>query len=91
MKRTTVKKGKEAVIKAGQNAYRDRKRKKRDFRSLWTIRINAAARAKGVRYSQLIPALKKAKITLDRKALSELAINHPAIFDTILKETGLVK
>lgn len=91
MKRTTVKKGKEAVIKAGQNAYRDRRLKKRTFRSLWTVRLNAAARAKGVRYSQLIPALKKAKIALDRKALSELAIHHPAAFDAVLKEAGVTK
>lgn len=90
MKRTTVKKGKEAVIKAGQNAYRDRKRKKGNFRSLWTVRINAAVRAKGIRYSQFIPALKKAQITLDRKTLSELAINNPAVFDSVLKEAGLV-
>ncbi len=86
-----MKKGKEAVIKAGQNAYRDRKLKKRTFRSLWTIRLNAAVRAKGIRYSQLIPALKKANITLDRKALSELAINYPGAFDAVIKETGLVK
>ncbi len=91
MKRTTVKKAKEAVIKAGQNAYRDRKRKKHNFRSLWTVRINAAVRAKGVRYSQFIPALKKANITLDRKALSELAINYPEIFDVVLKEAGVGK
>ncbi len=91
MKRTTVKKGKEAIIKAGQNAYRDRKRKKQNFRKLWTVRINAAVRAKGVRYSQFIPALKKANITLDRKTLSELAIHHPAIFDQVMKESGVAK
>jgi large subunit ribosomal protein L20 len=91
MKRTTVKKGKEAVIKAGQNAYRDRRLKKRTFRSLWTVRLNAAVRAKGVRYSQLIPALKNAKITLDRKTLSELAIHHPGAFDAVLKEAGVTK
>jgi large subunit ribosomal protein L20 len=56
MKRTTVKKAKEAVIKAGQNAYRDRKLKKRNFRSLWNVRLNAALRPKGVKYSQFIPS-----------------------------------
>ena len=91
MKRTTVKKGKEAIIKAGQNAYRDRKLKKRDFRSLWTVRINAAVRAKAVRYSQFVPALAKAKIALNRKVLSELAIHHPEIFDQVMKETGVAK
>ena len=91
MRSTTVKKGKEAVIKAGQNAYRDRKLKKRTFRSLWTVRLSAAVRAKGTRYSLLIPALKKAKIELNRKVLSELAINHPAAFDAVLKEAGVGK
>jgi large subunit ribosomal protein L20 len=89
MRSTTVKKGKEAVIKAGQNAYRDRKLKKRTFRALWTVRMSAALRAKGIRYSQFIPALNKAKIELNRKVLSELAIHHPEIFDAIVKETGM--
>lgn len=89
MRRTTVKKGKEAVIKAGQNAYRDRKLKKRDFRSLWTLRLNAAVRAKGYRYSQVIPMLAHAKIELNRKVLSELAIHHPNVFDAVMKEAGV--
>lgn len=88
MRRSTVKKGKEAVIKAGQNAYRDRKLKKRDFRSLWTVRLNAAVRAKGLRYSQVIPMLANAKIALNRKVLSELAIHHPEVFDAVMKEAG---
>ena len=91
MKRTTVKKAKEAVIKAGQNAYRDRKLKKRNYRGLWNVRINAALRAAGSKYSVLIPALKKAKIELDRKSLSELAIHHPSVFQKILKEAGVAK
>lgn len=91
MRRTTVKKAKEAVIKAGQNAYRDRKLKKRTFRSLWNVRLNAALRPMGVKYSQFIPALQKAKITLDRKALSELAIHYPSVFKAIVKEAGLGK
>jgi large subunit ribosomal protein L20 len=88
MKRTTVKKGKEAVIKAGQNAYRDRRRKKRDFRSLWSVRISAAAKLNGTSYSRLIHAMSKSKIALDRKSLSELAIHHPAIFTAVVKEAG---
>lgn len=91
MRRTTVKKAKEAVIKAGQNAYRDRKLKKRTFRSLWNVRLNAALRPMGIKYSQFIPALLKAKITLDRKALSELAIHYPEVFKAVVKEVGLLK
>jgi large subunit ribosomal protein L20 len=89
MKRTTVKKAKEAVIKAGQNAYRDRKLKKRTFRSLWTVRISAALKAKGLNFSRFVPALKKANIVLDRKSLSELAIHHPQVFDQVVKEAGM--
>jgi len=91
MKRTTVKKAKEAVIKAGQNAYRDRKLKKRTFRALWTVRLNAACREHGVSYSVAVNSLKKAKIALDRKALSELAIHHPEVFGAVLKEAGAGK
>jgi large subunit ribosomal protein L20 len=86
MRRSTVKKAKEAVIKAGQNSYRDRKLKKRTFRSLWTIRMSAALHELGYNYSRFIPALQKAKITLDRKSLSELAINHPEVFKAVVKE-----
>ncbi|MEK6672727.1 MAG: 50S ribosomal protein L20 [Nitrospirota bacterium] len=73
----------EAVDKALQYAYRDRKAKKREFRSLWIIRINAAARAAGLTYSQLISGLKKAQIGLDRKALAHIAYNDPAAFTRI--------
>jgi large subunit ribosomal protein L20 len=90
MRGSTTKKGKEAVIKAGQNAYRDRKLKKRTFRSLWITRLNAAARMHGVKYSQLVPLLAKASLTLDRKALSEIAIHHPEIFAQVMKEAGAV-
>lgn len=88
MKRTTVKKGKEAIIKAGQNAYRDRRRKKRDFRSLWSVRISAAAKLNGTSYSRLIHALTVSKIALDRKSLSELAIQHPEVFTAVVKESA---
>ena len=91
MKRTTVKKGKEAVIKAGQNAYRDRRRKKRDFRSLWDVRVSAAAKLNGTSYSRLIHALHVSKIGLDRKSLSELAIHHPEVFTAVVKEAGATK
>src|SRR3989344_5905672 len=91
MRRSTVKKAKEAVIKAGQNAYRDRKLKKRTFRSLWTVRISAVLRAQGLQYSRFIPALLKSKIALDRKSLSEIAIHHPEVFQKIVKEVGMAK
>lgn len=75
---------KEAIFHAGSYAFRDRRRKKREFRQLWTLRINAAAREHGMSYSTLIGALKKANIALDRKVLSELAMNHPDAFARIL-------
>lgn len=78
----------QAVIKAGQNAYRDRKRKKRDFRALWIIRLNAAVKAQGVNYSRFVGALKKKNVTLNRKALSELAIHEPKVFEQVVKEVS---
>ncbi len=77
---------KETLIRAEAYAYRDRKVKKREFRKLWIIRINAACRQRGLRYSQFIFGLKKAGIELDRKQLSELAINDPAAFDQIVEK-----
>jgi len=73
----------ETVDKALQYAYRDRKNKKREFRSLWIIRINAAVRAMGLNYSQFMSGLKKADISLDRKALADLAYNDPKAFSQI--------
>lgn len=73
-------------MKAGQYAYRDRRRKKRTFRNLWNIRINAACRAAGTSYSLFMGKLFKAKIALNRKMLSEIAIHHPEVFQAILKE-----
>lgn len=70
----------EASDKALQYAYRDRKVKKREFRSLWIVRINAAARALGLNYSQLMAGLKKANILLDRKALADMAYHDPKAF-----------
>jgi large subunit ribosomal protein L20 len=78
--------GKQGVIKSLQYSYRDRRDKKRTFRTLWNTRINAAARLNGTTYSVLINALKAANITLDRKVLSELAVNEPAAFTAIVKK-----
>ncbi|AGX86251.1 50S ribosomal protein L20 [Candidatus Symbiobacter mobilis] len=77
---------KEAVMKAGQYAYRDRRAKKRVFRQLWIARINAAARQCGMTYSQLADGLKKAAIEIDRKVLSELAISDMAAFSGIVEQ-----
>jgi large subunit ribosomal protein L20 len=71
---------KQAVTKAGQYAYRDRRQKKRQFRSLWIIRINAAAREQGLSYSRLINGLNKANIDVDRKILAELAVSDSTAF-----------
>ena len=74
---------KETLLRAGVYAFRDRRVKKREFRKLWIIRLNAAARARGLRYSQFIAGLKKTGIELDRKSLSEMAIADPAGFDAV--------
>jgi large subunit ribosomal protein L20 len=76
---------KQGVIRALQYAYRDRRNRKRDLRSLWITRINAAARENGLTYGQLISGLKKAGVELDRKVLSELAVNEPSAFTAIVK------
>jgi large subunit ribosomal protein L20 len=77
---------KQAVIKAGQYAYRDSRAKKRDFRALWIPRINAAAREFGLSYSKIINGLKKAEIEIDRKMLADLAVNQPDAFATIARQ-----
>jgi large subunit ribosomal protein L20 len=74
---------KQAVIKAGQYAYRDRRQKKREFRALWITRINAAARLHGLSYSRLINGLLKAEVEIDRKMLADLAVHDAAAFGTI--------
>ncbi len=83
--RVSVRRGKQAVTRALVNATRDRKNRKRTFRSLWNTRINAAARQNGVSYSKLIAGLKKNKIELNRKILAELAVNEPKVFSEIVK------
>lgn len=81
--RASIKRGRQAVTKSLQFAYRDRRNKKRSFRALWNARINAAARLNGTTYSKLIAGLKTVNITLDRKVLSELAVNEPAAFKAV--------
>lgn len=76
---------KEAVVRAGVNAKKDRKRRKREFRGLWVTRLNAACRQRGIRYSQFICGCKKANIALNRKMLSEIAIADPKGFDAIVE------
>ncbi len=76
----------QAVLKAGQYAYRDRKQKKRQFRSLWIVRINAGARECGLSYSRLIAGLSKANIEVDRKMLAELAVFDKAAFAKIAEQ-----
>lgn len=71
---------KQAVIKAGQYAYRDRRQKKRQFRALWIIRINAAAREHGISYNRMIDGLNKAAIAIDRKILADLAVHDKPAF-----------
>jgi large subunit ribosomal protein L20 len=76
----------EAVDKALQYAYKDRRAKKREFRSLWIIRINAAARAFGLSYSQLMSRLKKTNIALNRKTLADMAYNDPSAFSQLVEK-----
>jgi len=82
----TYKVAKQAVMRAGQYAYRDRRVKKRVFRSLWIVRINAAARENGLSYSKLIAGLKKASIELDRKTLANIAVNDKEAFAKIAEQ-----
>lgn len=77
---------KQAVIKAGQYAYRDRRQRKRQFRALWITRINAAARDNGLSYSRLIAGLKKASIEIDRKVLADLAVYEKEAFSAIAEK-----
>jgi large subunit ribosomal protein L20 len=74
---------KQAVIKAGQYAYRDRRQRKRQFRALWIVRINAAAREHGISYNRLIDGLNKAAITIDRKVLADLAVHDKTAFGVL--------
>lgn len=80
-----IKAAKEAVMHAGKYAYHGRKLKKRDLKSLWIMRLNAALRENGISYSKFIPALKKANIELDRKILSDIATRDPETFKKIIE------
>ena len=77
---------KETLLRSGQYAYRDRRTRKREFRKLWIIRINAACRERGLRYSEFVHGLNKAGIELDRKSLAEIAVSDPDGFDKIVQE-----
>ena len=82
----TIRIAKQAVEKANQYAFRDRKRRKRTFRALWIQRLNAAVRPFGLNYSRFIAGLAKAGLTVDRKVLSDLAIREPAAFQAIVEK-----
>ena len=85
-RRNLLRTAKESLVRAGAFAYRDRKVRKRELRKFWIIRLNAAARSRGLRYSELIQGLRKANIELDRKSLSEMAIHDPEAFDVVMAE-----
>jgi len=82
---STYRAAREKTEKAGQYAYRDRRQKKRDFRSLWIVRINAAVRPNGLTYSQFMNGLKKAGVNLDRKVLAQMAYDADKNFDTLVE------
>jgi large subunit ribosomal protein L20 len=85
-RRASIKHGKEALLKKWTRQYQGRRKRKRDLRALWIIRLNAAAREEEMTYSTLMSALKKKKIALDRKILAEMAVNHPETFKKIIEE-----
>jgi len=85
-RKSRLRAAKEALLHAWTYTYRDRKRKKREFRRLWQIQINAACREHGLSYSKFIYGLKQKKVELDRKILSTIAQNHPEIFAKIIEE-----
>ena len=83
---TLLRSAKETIVRSGVYAYRDRRVRKREFRKLWIIRINAAVRMRGIRYSEFIHGMTKANIMLDRKMLAEMAVNDPEGFDQIVEK-----
>ena len=85
-RKNTIRVAKQAMEKAMQYAYRDRRNKKREFRSLWIQRINAGVRTEGLTYAKFINGLAKSKIKLDRKVLAELAYNNPEVFKSVVKK-----
>ena len=89
-RKNTIRVARQAMEKAMQYAYRDRRTKKREFRSLWIQRINAGVRAEGLTYSKFISGLSKSGIKLDRKVLAEIAYSNPEAFKTIVKKVQAV-
>ena len=88
-RKNTIRVARQAMEKAMQYAYRDRRNKKRDFKSLWIQRINAGVRAEGLTYSRFINGLNKSKIKLDRKVLADLAYNNPEAFKSLVKKVQI--
>ena len=86
VRRSSVKKAKEALLKAWAYQYRDRRTKKRDLRALWIVRVGNAAKESGLSYSKFIAALKANKVELDRKVLAEIAVNYPTTFANIVEK-----
>jgi large subunit ribosomal protein L20 len=85
-RKSSIKLARPAMLKAGVNAYRDRRNKKRSFRRLFQVRINAAVRPFGLSYSRFMDAIKKANIEMDRKILSTLAKDHPTVFAKVVEK-----
>ena len=85
-RKNTIRVARQAMEKSMQYAYRDRRNKKREFKSLWIQRINAGVRAEGLTYAKFINGLAKSKIKLDRKVLAELAYNNPEVFKSVVKK-----
>ena len=85
-RKNTIRIAKQSLEKAMQYAYRDRRARKREFRSLWIQRINAGVRSEGITYSKFIHGLNKSKIKLDRKVLADIAYNDPEVFKSIVKK-----
>lgn len=85
-RRKTVRAAKQAVMKAGKYAFRDRRARKREFRALWVARINAAARLNGLSYSRFMSGLKRAQIALDRKLLADIAVNDHVAFAALVAQ-----
>ncbi len=89
-RRKLLRTAKETLVRAGVYAFRDRRLRKREFRALWIIRINAACRMQGLRYSEFIHGLVLAKIELDRKTMAEMAVNDPAGFEALVNQVKAV-
>ncbi|HKT33050.1 MAG TPA: 50S ribosomal protein L20 [Gammaproteobacteria bacterium] len=85
-RRKTVRAAKQAVMKAGQYAFRDRRVRKREFRALWVARINAAARLHGLSYSRFMHGLKRAQVSLDRKLLADIAVSDQSAFASLVEK-----